>query len=404
MHELLGLDKQVRSIRGSLKVEAAKKVKMEEHIKKEKRKLERLREYPGEYDDGIQDDITKWIDKLSNELKVRQESINLLKGRLMNQITSFKETIAKVLDSNTSRAEKIRRLFREQGITITSILTAIGMAIGVLVEALLPGGGGGTEASPPPPKDEKGLKEWIRNKLKGNLRSKKKLSSNERAWKMKKKKTSHHRPQCAEWFSRYSISKSGIWERWTSPFCRFWASFSIKYDVTDAILQDNEKLKVQYLRSLLFGLFETLQAVRTWQRNFASFQILLLWQPESKLLSIIEKTKGLLFKQNWCSKSNLKQYSLIATAGSIMFWRKMDDTLFLLWKNNSLLFLNKGQLFSFELPQQWNLTSSEIHLFTSNSLQNFKQIRQKTHEVLHFHFFNVLQHWVYDVIFKSKRG
>ena len=50
-------------------------------------------------------------------------------------------------------------------------------------------------------------------------------------------------------------------------------------------------MKVQYLRSLLFDLFETLQAVRTRQTNFASFQILLLWQPESKLLSIIEKNK-----------------------------------------------------------------------------------------------------------------
>ena len=63
------------------------------------------------------------------------------------------------------------------------------------------------------------------------------------------------------------------------------------------MLQDIEKMKVQYLGSPPFDLFETLQAVRTWQRNFASFQILLLWQPESKLLSIIEKTKGLLFKQ-----------------------------------------------------------------------------------------------------------
>ena len=63
------------------------------------------------------------------------------------------------------------------------------------------------------------------------------------------------------------------------------------------MLQDNDKLKVQYLKSLLFDSFETLQAVRTWQRNFASFQILLLWQPESKLLSIIKKTKGLLFKK-----------------------------------------------------------------------------------------------------------
>ena len=83
----------------------------------------------------------------------------------MNQITSFKETIAKVLDKDTSLAEKIRTLFREQGITIASVLTAIEMAIGELVEALLPGGGG-TEATPPPPKDEKGVKEWLKNKLK----------------------------------------------------------------------------------------------------------------------------------------------------------------------------------------------------------------------------------------------
>ena len=53
---------------------------------------------------------------------------------------SFKETIAKVLDKDTSLGEKIRTLFREQGITIASILTAIGIAIGVLVEAFLPGG------------------------------------------------------------------------------------------------------------------------------------------------------------------------------------------------------------------------------------------------------------------------
>ena len=141
---------------------------MEEHIAKERRKLERIRECPGEYDDGIREDITKRIDDLNEDLKVRQESINLLKGRLKNHITSFKETIAKVLDSNTSLAEKIRTLFREQGITIASILTAIGMAIGVLVEALLPGGGGAAASGggEPPPKDEDGLKEWIRSKLK----------------------------------------------------------------------------------------------------------------------------------------------------------------------------------------------------------------------------------------------
>ena len=35
LHELLGLNKQLRSIRGSLKVEVAKKVQLEEHITKE---------------------------------------------------------------------------------------------------------------------------------------------------------------------------------------------------------------------------------------------------------------------------------------------------------------------------------------------------------------------------------
>ena len=115
----------------------------------------------------MKEDITKRIEDLNEDLKVRQESIDLLKGRLKNQIMSFKETIAKVLDKDASLAEKIRTLFREQGIMIASILTAIGMAIGVLVEALLPGGGGSmASGGEPPPKDEVGLKEWIRNKLK----------------------------------------------------------------------------------------------------------------------------------------------------------------------------------------------------------------------------------------------
>ena len=140
LRELLGLDKELKSIRGSLKVEIAKKVQLEQHTEWEKRKLTEI-ENPPEYGDDQREEIRNRIERLSDDLKARQESIDLLKGRLMNQITSFKETIAKVLDKDTSLAEKIRTLFREQGITIASILMAIGMAIGVLVEALLLGGG-----------------------------------------------------------------------------------------------------------------------------------------------------------------------------------------------------------------------------------------------------------------------
>ena len=57
--ELLGLNKQLRSIRGSLKVGVAKKAQLEEHITKERRKLEEFQEYSGVYDDAMKEDITK---------------------------------------------------------------------------------------------------------------------------------------------------------------------------------------------------------------------------------------------------------------------------------------------------------------------------------------------------------
>ena len=101
MCELLGLEKQLRSIRASLKVEVAKKIQLEERIKKEKCELEEIRDNP-EYDHGIREDIRKRIAKLNDDLSVRQESIDLLKGRLKDQITSSEETIVKVLDKDTS--------------------------------------------------------------------------------------------------------------------------------------------------------------------------------------------------------------------------------------------------------------------------------------------------------------
>ena len=81
LRELLGLDKQLRSIRGSLKVEVAKKVQLEEHIAKERRKLEEFRKYPGEYDDAMREDITKRIDALNDELATNTGIYRSSKGK-----------------------------------------------------------------------------------------------------------------------------------------------------------------------------------------------------------------------------------------------------------------------------------------------------------------------------------
>ena len=77
MCEFLHLDKQLRSIRGSLKVETAKKGELQQCIEQEKRKLEKIRDNP-EYDDGIREDIRKRIKRYNDDLK----ALSYLLGRL----------------------------------------------------------------------------------------------------------------------------------------------------------------------------------------------------------------------------------------------------------------------------------------------------------------------------------
>ena len=101
--ELLDFDKELR---GQLKVAVAKKLDLKEKIEKEKEKLAEAAN-PAEYGDDQREEIKNRIKKLNDELKARQEQIDLLKGDLSNQITSIKETIAKVLNKDTSLAEKI---------------------------------------------------------------------------------------------------------------------------------------------------------------------------------------------------------------------------------------------------------------------------------------------------------
>ena len=48
--------------------------------------------------------------------------------------------------------------------------------------------------------------------------------------------------------------------------------FRVKYDVNNAIVQDIEKIKVQYFKSLLFVLFEILKAVKVNKRISLHFK------------------------------------------------------------------------------------------------------------------------------------
>ena len=167
LRELEGLDKQLRTIKGSLKVAIAKRIDLEGRIKHEERKLNEIQD--PKYSDDQRDMIEGRINKLRGELTERNKEIDILKGEASKQINQIRGSITKFLDKETGTlGDRIRTLFKEQGITIVSILTAVGMAIGVLIEALLGGPSaaapksGGTSSG-----DKKGgAREWIKNKLK----------------------------------------------------------------------------------------------------------------------------------------------------------------------------------------------------------------------------------------------
>ena len=168
LRELEGLDKQLRTIKGSLKVAIAKRVDLKARIEHEERNLGKIQD--PSYSDDQRNMIEDRLKKLRDELNERNKEIDILKGEASKQINQIRESITKFLDKETGTlSERIRTLFKEQGITIVSIVTAIGMAVGVPIEALLGGPSvsattsGGTSGG-----DGKGsgAREWIKNKLK----------------------------------------------------------------------------------------------------------------------------------------------------------------------------------------------------------------------------------------------
>ena len=168
LRELEGLDKELRTISGSLRSAIAKSIAKQVDIDKENRKLEEMAN-DETYSDERREEVRARLQRFQDEQKAISDQIRILKGRYSNQIYQIRESIMKFFDKETGTlGERIRTLFKEQGITIVSILTAVGMAIGVLIEALL----GGPSASAPKSGgtsggDTKGgAREWIKNKLK----------------------------------------------------------------------------------------------------------------------------------------------------------------------------------------------------------------------------------------------
>ena len=168
LRELEGLDKELRTISGSLRSAIAKSIAKQVDIDRENRKLEEMAN-DETYSDEQREEVRARLQRFQDEQKAISDQIHILKGRYSNQIYQIRESIMKFLDKETGTlGERIRTLFKEQGITIVSILTAIGMALEVLIEALLGGSSASTPTSQSTTTSDKkgGAREWIKNKLK----------------------------------------------------------------------------------------------------------------------------------------------------------------------------------------------------------------------------------------------
>ena len=168
LRELEGLDKELRTISGSLRSAIAKSIAKQVDIDRENRKLEEMAN-DETYSDEQREEVRARLQRFQDEQKAISDQIRILKGRYSNQIYQIRESIMKFLDKETGTlGERIRTLFKEQGITIISILTALGMTLGVLVEALLGGSSTSTPTSQSTTTSDKkgGAREWIKNKLK----------------------------------------------------------------------------------------------------------------------------------------------------------------------------------------------------------------------------------------------
>ena len=164
LRELEGLDKELRMISSSLRSAIAKQV----DIDKENRTLEEV-ENDETYSDEQKEEVRARLQRFQDEQKAINYQIRILKGRYSNQIYQIRKSIMKFLEKETGTlGERIRTLFKEQGITIVSILTALGMTLGVFIEALLGGPSTSTSTSQSTTTSNKkgGAREWIKSKLK----------------------------------------------------------------------------------------------------------------------------------------------------------------------------------------------------------------------------------------------
>ena len=160
MCEILGIDKALQNIQDELLNNTSKLTEIDKSIKRDTKKLEEVENDPI-YFDELRRLYSDSLDDLNTEKQARLEILSQNRKDLQTQVARIKQTPEKVLDKDKSLAERIRTLFKEQGITIFSILTALSMTISPIALTITSAFGGSRGAGGSPSKDKGTLKKWL---------------------------------------------------------------------------------------------------------------------------------------------------------------------------------------------------------------------------------------------------
>ena len=166
MREFLGIDKALSRIKGELTNNAGKLTEIDEHIVQEQRKLAEIRDSPDlqVHEEGVKGIIANLKEERSARLKIISQN----RKELASQFSRIHQTLEKILDEDTSIREKLKLVLREHGLTITAILTSLGLVISTIITSLT--GGGAAGGSSTPSKNSNKVKEWVKGKLKALAR------------------------------------------------------------------------------------------------------------------------------------------------------------------------------------------------------------------------------------------
>jgi hypothetical protein len=180
LRTLQGFDREMQRVKGELRIrlgqlaQTDKDIKdVTDHIAREERELQA----PDATEDDLADvrnrksALEDSLKNLRDQREAHLAYVREFSTELRGQFNRIRETVERVIYGDKTLADRLRTIFREQGVTLASLLLALSAIIAAIVEAIVGSSGGGGAAAAagggttPEPGVPAKAKEYVKNAL-----------------------------------------------------------------------------------------------------------------------------------------------------------------------------------------------------------------------------------------------